>query len=355
MWGNKISKSLTYAVNTLSDEKIRIIVYLSAKSAPDGFEIVREYPFINAVGIETNASELERLARYPAVRYVTSCARVFAAESVSRGIGPPVYVNTSLTGRGVSLAVIDTGVSPHLDFCTPINRLFRFKDLIGGKDDFYDDNGHGTFVAGVACGNGLTSGGKYAGVARDSKVVAVKAIGSDGEGGAFDVLDGMQWILDTQKETGVKVCCMSFGANPTDANDPLRRGAEILVKNGISVVAASGNEGRGAIKTPATSPDVISVGAVDENGKVADFTSRGFVMGRRKPEIYALGVDVISVSANSTYKKMSGTSVSAPYIAGACCLLTEKYPSASPRRIKEMILSSATPTPDGRLVLDLSR
>ena len=63
MWGNKISKSLTYAVNTLSDEKIRIIVYLSAKNAPDGFEIVREYPFINAVGIETNASELERLAR----------------------------------------------------------------------------------------------------------------------------------------------------------------------------------------------------------------------------------------------------------------------------------------------------
>ena len=63
MWGNKISKSLTYAVNTLSDEKIRIIVYLSAKNAPDGFEIVREYPFINAVGIETNASKLESLAR----------------------------------------------------------------------------------------------------------------------------------------------------------------------------------------------------------------------------------------------------------------------------------------------------
>ena len=169
------------------------------------------------------------------------------------------------------------------------------------------------------------------------------------------MLDGMQWIVDNKDEIGVKVCCMSFGATPTDNSDPLRRGAEVLVREGITVVVASGNEGINALKTPAISPLVLSVGAIKNDGRVAEFTSRGLVFGRRKPEVYARGVDVVSVAANSTYRKMSGTSVSAPYVAGACCLLLEKYPSAPPWRIKEMILSSSKVTPDGFFALNLNK
>ena len=214
---------------------------------------------------------------------------------------------------------------------------------------------HGTFVAGVAAGNGVTSAGEFSGVARRASVIGVKVIGADGEGSAFDVLDGMQWIVDNKDEIGVKVCCMSFGATPTDNSDPLRRGAEVLVREGITVVVASGNEGINALKTPAISPLVLSVGAIKNDDKVAEFTSRGLAFGRRKPEVYARGVDVVSVAANSTYRKMSGTSVSAPYVAGACCLLLEKYPSAPPWRIKEMILSSSKVTPDGFFALDLNK
>lgn len=353
---DKISKSLLQTINTFSDEKIGVIVYLSRKNALNGFEIVKEYPFINAVGVMVKSHELSRLASFRAVKFVTSSSKVFALTGAENKNPATVFQNKiSLSGRGVGLAVLDTGVSPHVDFCLPENRLIAFHDVIAGKDDFYDDNGHGTFVTGVASGNGVTSGGEITGVARRANIVGVKVIGADGEGSAFDVLDGMQWIVDNKDKTNVKVCCMSFGATPTDNSDPLRRGAEVLVRSGITVVAASGNEGMNALKTPAISPMVLSVGAVESDGKVAEFTSRGFVFGRRKPEIYARGVDVTSVSAHSTYKKMSGTSVSAPYVAGACCLLLEKYPYATPQKIKDMILSSACVTKDGNLTLDLDK
>ena len=343
-------------VNTFSDEKIGVIVYLSRKNALNGFEIVKDYPFINAVGVKVMAHELNRLASFRAVKFVTSSSKVFALSDEGNGNATSVFQNKyTLTGKGVGIAILDTGVSPHVDFCLPDNRLSVFKDIVSGKSDFYDDNGHGTFVAGVAAGNGVTSGGEFSGVAKRANVVGVKVIGADGEGSAFDVLDGMQWIVDNKDEIGVKVCCMSFGATPTDNSDPLRRGAEVLVKEGITVVVASGNEGVNALKTPAISPIVLSVGAIKNDGRVADFTSRGYVFGRRKPEVYARGVDVVSVAANSTYRKMSGTSVSAPYVAGACCLLLEKYPSAPPWRIKDMIMSSTRVTPDGFFALDLDK
>lgn len=354
---DKISRHLLNTINTFSDEKIGVIVYLSRKNALNGFEIVKEYPFINAVGLKVKSHEIRRLASFNAVKFVTSSSKVFAfSETVKESDDATIAKSEfSLSGKGVGLAVLDTGVSPHVDFCLPENRLSVFKDVISGNEDFYDDNGHGTFVAGVAAGNGATSAGKISGVAKRASVVGVKVIGSDGEGSAFDVLDGMQWIVDNKEKAGIKVCCMSFGATPTDNSDPLRRGAEVLIREGITVVVASGNEGQNALKTPAISPMVISVGATKGDGRIADFTSRGYVFGRRKPEIFARGVDVTSVSAHSTYRKMSGTSVSAPYVAGACCLLYEKFPSAPPWKIKEAILSSAYVTPDGYLALDLGK
>ena len=132
---------------------------------------------------------------------------------------------------------------------------------------------------------------------------------------------------------------MSFGAEP-EARDPLCIGAETLVKNGICVVAASGNSGSGSVKSPAVSPYVISVGAVDDDYKVAEFTSTGTVNGQAWPDVYAKGVKIAGLGSGG-YVKMSGTSVAAPYIAAACCLLKQKYPDLSPLEIKKIILREA--------------
>ncbi|HRR89769.1 MAG TPA: S8 family serine peptidase, partial [Eubacteriales bacterium] len=164
---------------------------------------------------------------------------------------------------------------------------------------------------------------------------------SSGECGAFNVLEGMQWVLNNAKLLNIKVVCMSFGSSPLSSGDPLKLGAEVLVKNNMTVVCAAGNSGEDGLKSPAVSPDVISVGAVDGDLNEADFSSRGYFSGTRRPDIYAEGVAVTGLNYRGTYTVMSGTSVSAPYIAGAACLLYEKYRGLSPRDVKSMLIKSA--------------
>ena len=94
-----------------------------------------------------------------------------------------------LTGRGAVLAVLDTGVSPHVDISVPRDRVRAFKDFVGGGEFPYDDNGHGTFVTGVAAGGGLLSAGEVRGVAPQAEIVSVKVIGASGETGAFTILE----------------------------------------------------------------------------------------------------------------------------------------------------------------------
>lgn len=246
-----------------------------------------------------------------------------------------------LDGRGVTMCVLDTGISPHLDLSVPKERIVHFVDMIGNETEPYDDNGHGTFVTGVAIGNGLTSAGEIRGVAPMANVVGVKVIGKSGESGAYKILDGMQWLFDNFRRYDIRVACMSFGAEPLAYADPLKIGAEMLARSGIIVVCASGNSGENGIKSPAISREVIAVGAVDKEGNIANFSSRGVYQGVYRPDVYANGVDVISTRVGGTYSTMSGTSASAPYVAGACCLLCQKYRNITPNQAKNIILNSS--------------
>lgn len=246
-----------------------------------------------------------------------------------------------LDGSGVGLCVLDTGVAPHADLSIPKERIIHFEDFINGEKEPYDDNGHGTFVAGVACGNGLTSAGEIAGVARGADIVGLKVICDNGESGTFKILDGMQWLFDNYRRYGIRVACMSFGAEPLKYADPLKMGVEMLVRSGICVVVAVGNSGENTLKSPAISGEVIAVGAVDSNDKVAPFSSRGVYQGIARPDVYADGVDVKGIRVGGTYVGMTGTSAAAPYVAGACCLLCQKYRNIKPYQIKNIILNNS--------------
>lgn len=332
------------------------------------FDVLARFPFINSIGVRCDRKEAVRLAAMQEVVSVTAQSRVRALsdggarqESVDRGIlraesaeeraaaqnsSPPYAVAETLgvkglTGRGAVLAVLDTGVSPHVDISVPRDRVRAFKDFVGGGEFPYDDNGHGTFVTGVAAGGGLLSAGEVRGVAPQAEIVSVKVIGASGETGAFTILEGMQWLFDNFRALGVKVVCMSFGADPLPSADPLKLGAEMLSRSGLTVVCASGNSGAGSLKSPGISGEVITVGAVDEGLKVAPFTSSGVYQGVYRPDVYAPGVSVKGVDAGGTYSFMTGTSVSAPYVAGACCLLHERFAALTPREAKRMIVSSA--------------
>lgn len=314
------------------------------------FDVIKSYPFIRSVGIKCGLEEAIRLERMQEVEYVSAQSSVFALSDFKDDNSEKVYSNgmfsqypiakfsKELTGEGVTLCVMDTGINPHCDLSVPQNRIVHFEDMIGGESKPYDDNGHGTFVAGVACGDGLTSAREVVGVAPRANVLGIKVIGDKGESGTFKILDGMQWLFDNFRQYGVRVVCMSFGAEPLSYADPLKIGVEMLSRSGLIVVAAAGNSGENSLKSPAISNEIIAVGAVDKADRIADFSSRGVYHGAKRPDVYTDGIKVKGIKAGGSYTYMSGTSVAAPYVAGACCLLCEKYKNITPYQAKQAVL-----------------
>ncbi len=254
----------------------------------------------------------------------------------------PSYAPFSV--EGATVAVIDTGLSPHVDFLLP-NRIVKFVDVINGKTEIYDDNGHGTAVAGALAGNGLMSNGRFCGIACAANLIPIKAMNADGEGSTADILQAMQWIWSNAEKYGIKVVCMSFGAEPTE-HDPLAAGAEALHSKGITVVASGGNDGPGygTVKSPGISPFVITVGGAEITASgvtVSEFSSRGPAGGYKKPDIIAPAEDVVCASMAGDYSAMTGTSIATPIVAGACSIILGKHPNYTPDKVKELLMTNS--------------
>jgi serine protease AprX len=239
-------------------------------------------------------------------------------------------------------------------------------DTVNGRTSPYDDNGHGTFVAGVAAGSGYAASGIYKGIAPEAGIVSVKVMDSQGNGRSSDVLSALQWVADNYKKHNIKVVSLSLGSATSEfhRDDAMIRGAEALWNRGITVVVAAGNEGPSprTITVPGTSPVLLTVGSVDDkrtvptsDDEVPDFSSRGPVLNRVKPDVVAPGVNIISANADPAYvpggrtgrlqKKytvMSGTSVSTPLVAGMAVLLYQQHPGWSPDMVKREIMNRAS-------------
>jgi len=364
---NKVDPYLYQIVNTCEEKKeVSCIIYahdyLRVKSFFENTPYCKnliEYPFIRAFGLNIIKNKIPLLAQNENIQYITASTKVFAQINVAKKVTHIEKLNKNgYLGKGVTIAVIDTGILPHLDFVSPNNRIILFKDFVKKRKKIYDDNGHGTFVTGIAAGSGLISGSKYMGVAPKSNIISLKTLDENGETTAFNILEAMQWIFDNHKKYNIKVVCMSFGSNPMSGRDPLSMGAEALWSQGITVVAAAGNSGpeHSSIKSPGISSRIITVGALDdkrnENGifqkknfDVADFSSRGPAFRFLKPDLLAPGVNLTSTSykPKEFYTRLSGTSVATPIIAGLSCLLIEKYPHITPDIIKGLLIKNAYP------------
>lgn len=355
---SKISGGVT---RVLSDEDAKVDALVRVRNPlhigllERGFDVVKCYPFVRSVGIRCGIEDALRLERMSEVEYVSAQGKAFTLQNNNFIASNTIKLSKNidgLDGNGVTLCVMDTGVSPHLDLCLPQNRIVGAVDMINGEKYAYDDNGHGTFVAGVACGNGVSGGRTICGVAPKANILSLKVIEKSGESGTFKILDGMQWLFDNFRRYGVRVVCMSFGADPLEYADPLKMGAEMLSRSGLIVVAASGNSGENLLKSPAISSEIISVGSVDSQNNIAPFTSRGTYLGKPRPDVYADGVKVNGLKTGGVYTTMNGTSVSAPYVAGACCLLCQKYKNITPYQAKISILNACINI-DGNKILRL--
>lgn len=338
-----------------------------------------ELPFINAVAVELSGEKIDHLSKNELIRMIADDPIVskiefhghdaqFSESAYSQGqfggdhqeqkagyddFDPPLQDSLQSTqrGAGVGIAVIDTGVSPHYDLIYPQNRIAAFYDLINGKSNPYDDDGHGTHVAGIACGNGFVSG-KYTGTAPNSNLIAVKALDHEGNGTTSDILAALQWVINNRRLYNIRVINLSLGI-PSDIppeEDPLVKGVAAVVRYGLTVVTAAGNNGpaQKTINSPGISPAVITVGAADLSGSpcVASFSSRGpGPKNSQKPDLLAPGVNIISLDYKHSrgYVAQSGTSMAAPAVSGAAACLYSQYPRLNPAQVKLMLLSDTIP------------
>jgi hypothetical protein len=268
-------------------------------------------------------------------------------------IGAPAAWQAGYEGTGVDVAVLDTGIdASHPDLQ---GKVKKSEDFSGSPSGVTDHFGHGTHVAATIAGTGAGANGTRKGVAPKADLLIGKVLGDDGLGYESSIIAGMEWAA----AEGARVVNMSLGGGPTDGSDPLSQAVDrITADSGTLFVVSAGNDGaHESIGTPGTAPSALTVGAIDRNDALADFSSRGPRLGDAglKPEITAPGVDIVAARAAGTamgqpvdnlYTAASGTSMAAPHVAGAAALVAQAHPDWKADRIKNALASTAKTNAD---------
>ncbi len=264
-------------------------------------------------------------------------------------IGAPKAWAAGYTGKGVKIAVLDTGVdADHPDLKTQVVESKNFSTATDANDHF----GHGTHVASIAAGTGAKSGGKYKGVAPDAKILNGKVLDDSGSGDDSGILAGMEWAA----AEGASVVNLSLGGYDSPEIDPLEAEVNKLsTEKGILFAIAAGNEGPQSVGSPGSADAALTVGAVDGNDKLADFSSTGPRVGDGaiKPDVTAPGVDITAAAAPGSlidnevgenppgYLTISGTSMATPHVAGAAAILKQEHPTWGYAELKGALTGSA--------------
>jgi serine protease AprX len=355
-----------------------------------GGVVTRDLPIIDGLGAKLDAAAAQRLSTNPAFHAVSLNAKVKSqgtsfddhlATAYDQSIRADRAWNDGYTGKGVGVAVIDTGIQGNLpDFresrSNPTSRVIATAVVNPGASTAADTLGHGTHVAGLIAGDGTArpSGdplaGKYVGVAPDANLIAVKAADDEGNTTVLDVIDGLQFVVDHKNDYGIRVVNLSLKSSQAESylTDPLDAAVEAAWNSGIVVVVAAGNAGTAPDAVdyaPANDPYVITVGGVDDMGTknidddtLAAWSSRGTTQdGIAKPDVLAPGAHLVStIPAGSDYTqlcptcvtdgqyfKVGGTSMAAAVVSGGVADLIQAHPNWAPDQVKNQLVTRTQP------------
>jgi subtilisin family serine protease len=374
------------------------------ETIPMGVDITR-LPLVDSVAAYLTPEEIRALGDATFVTAIVADNLVHGfsyqgtmdVTNLTIGLGdvPTAPDGSRPAGAGVAVAVLDSGVATNTDLA--VSRIVGWKDFVNGQPTPYDDAGHGTYVAGLIAGDGtaslpLENGGiatvQFRGVAPAADIVGIKVLDEVGQGRASAVIAGIAWAIAHKDDYNIRVLNISIGGNPVGPvkHDPIAMAVEAAWQRGITVVCAAGNEGdfgAGGVLSPGNDPFVITVGATDTrqtadvgDDVVAAYSSVGPTLFDEiaKPDLVAPGNRLISVrtqgsyidlnfpenvipladyaatgsfetssTAVSNYLMLSGTSTSAPVVAGAAALMIGADPNLTPDDVKVRLMGTADP------------
>jgi len=391
-------------------EKIPVIVMLKGgagevDSSFRDLDVKYRYRLIPGLAGEATPKAIEEISKNVAVQgvYLDGSAQISAPEneasggefiSPSRNIGADELWEKGIDGKGVTVAVLDSGIDKnHPDL---VGKVIAEKNFVADEISADDLLGHGTMVAGIIAGSGAASSGKYKGVAPGASLLNVKVIDRKGDGKVSDIIAGIEWAV----YNGADVLSLSLGGiNLGETNPPITMAADKAADAGAVVCVAAGNrnrtdsEGRadgasasqakssnaavdlsqlgdkkdkdvllllvpivlalppGLIDSPGDGVEVITLGASDGSGHVASFSGSGPTRDDRiKPDVVAPGVSVVSTAPPGLdrpayldvyYASESGTSLSTPVAAGLAALLLQENANLTPAGVKAAMIRGA--------------
>jgi len=219
---NKISSALINIVSAMSsiqeyDVLLTCTNFDKTKSLLDNYGFkYNTYRFANCFCMKLDNEDLSFLSNLNDVKFIYENSSVKAERIEQDVMNLSKLTESKFLGQGQTICFIDTGIYPHVDFLFPTSRLIKFIDLVNGNNSPYDDNGHGTFVAGIACGNDSLNSG-FIGFAPKANIISIKALGKNGNSDSNKILDAMQWVYENHKAFNIKVVCMSFGADAVES------------------------------------------------------------------------------------------------------------------------------------------
>ncbi|WP_458796764.1 S8 family peptidase [Terribacillus saccharophilus] len=329
--------SLTFlfsAVKTYAEEEKQMIVVYENKQGEEAVQesdaaVEKEYDNLPVAAITADTGTIEELKEDPDIKYVEPDIKISVSDNgitsiraVKDAASPildqwnlkPIQAslawNEGLTGKGVKIAVIDSGIYPHEDL-----KIAGGYSAVSYTSSYKDDEGHGTHVAGIIGAKHNRYGTD--GVAPDAQLYAVKALDNVGQGNLSDLLEGIDWAISNN----MNIINMSMGT--AYKSMALQDAVDKAYRNGILLVAASGNEGAGRpLDYPAAFDKVIAVSASDSQNNIASFSSVG-----SKVELSAPGADITSTYLGTYYAMMSGTSQATPHVTAMLALLKQQYPN----------------------------
>jgi serine protease AprX len=380
---------LQYGISVEPSKQVSVIVQKADPAAKAdelakvvGGKVIEEFEVIPAFVVNLPQAAVTDLARLGAVRYVSPDGPVRKHAARDRTPDPSRLETTfplstgatqawsaGATGAGVTVAVVDTGVSAdHPDLGKTVDGV-GVNPVDKSKDDTY---GHGTHVAGIIAG--ASPNQKYSGIAPHANVLSVRISDDAGKAYESDLLRGLEWVYKNQDGKHIRVVnlSVSVGIPESYATSPIDAAVERLWNKGVVVVAAAGNLGSAEDAVwyaPANDPRIITVGCLDDNGtaqptddSLCPISSRGLTEdGFAKPDVVAPGRRILSaltkgggvlgrefanrITPDGNHIRLSGTSMAAPMVAGAVALILDKYPNLTPDQVKGLLVGTARDYP----------